>query len=215
MAGFEHVVKSGLYLLRGAHAALLQVDADHFDTHFVTVQNHLHQSAHTRCNLIAFVRQRRVHFHFAHHFAHRSFGRLNHSFSGVFAFKQIGARIVQTVLDGKFDFHNVFVFGQHRRFTQARGFDHVVTPNVHRADLGHKHQLMSLHRIRQAPVETRAHRRLVFAELGDHRLLTFLDDEKPGAKPNQQGHRRNHTQTDAVHERRQARAARTGTTGTS
>ena len=171
---------------------MLQVDADHFDTDFVQVKNGLHFFAHAGGNLVAFLSQGRVHPHFAHHLTDRGFSRLDHRFGGVAAFEEVSTCIVQSVLNGKLDLNNVFVFGEHGRLTQARGLDDVVTANVNRPDLGHKNQLVTLNRVRHAPIETSADSRVVFAKLCDHSLLTFLHNEKARGQPNQQGPTQNH-----------------------
>ena len=113
MTGFEHIVKRRLNLLWRANAALLQIDADDFNTNLVAVKNSLHQRADARGNLIALFSQSRIHFHFADYFANSGFSGLHDGVGRVFAFKQIGPGIAQTVLHRKLDFNDVFVFGQH------------------------------------------------------------------------------------------------------
>ena len=55
---------------------------------------------------------------------------------------------------------------------------------------------MALNRIRQAPIETRAHGALVLSELGNDGLLTFLHDKEAGAHPDHKGDTGNQTDTD-------------------
>src|SRR5690606_25187224 len=69
--------------------------------------------------------------------------------------------------------------------------------DVHGTDLRHVHELVALDRIRQAPVEARAHGRLVAAELGDHGLLAFLHDEEAGPQPDQHDDRGDEAGADA------------------
>ena len=185
MTCFEHIVKSRLHLFWWPNAALLQIDTHHLDTHFVTVENVLHERSDTWRNLIALFGQSRVHFHFANHLTHSSFGSLHNRFCGVFAFEQISARIVQTILHSKLDFNDVFIFCQHGRLTQACGLDDIVAANVNRANLRDKHQLVFLNGVRQTPVKTSAHGGLVFAKLCNDSLLTLLHNEKPCAHPDE------------------------------
>ena len=183
---------------------MLQIDTDHLDTHLVTVQNVLHQRAHTGGNLVALFGERGVHFHFANHFANRRFSRLHHGFAGVFAFEQVGACIAQAVLHGKLDIDDVFIGGQHGRLAQAGGLEHVVAANVHRTDLCGGYRLMALYRIGQAPVETGTHRGLVTTKLRNHRLLALLHDEEAGSQPDHEHDGRDHpgAQTRVFHIRR-------------
>ena len=55
---------------------------------------------------------------------------------------------------------------------------------------------MALNRIRQAPIETRAHGALVLSELGNDGLLTFLHDKEAGAHPDHKRDTGNQTDTD-------------------
>ena len=183
-----------MHLFRRAHTGLLQVDADHFDTHPVAVEHGLHQRTDTRRNLVALFRQSCAHRHVAHHLAHCGFGGLHHCAGRVFALEQIGARIVQPVLHREFDLDDVLVGSQHRGFTQARGLDDVVAPHIHGADLGHEHQFMPLHGVWQAPVKAGTHGGFVAAKTCDDGLLAFLHDEKTGPQPDQQGDDRNQAQ---------------------
>ena len=185
LSGLQDIVKCSLNLFGRTNTALLQVDAHHFNAHLVTVQNVLHQGSNSRGNLIAFFCQSRIHFHFAHHLTHGRFSSLHHGFCGVFAFKQIGPSIVQSVLNGKFNFNNVFIFCEHGRLTQARGFDDVVAANVNRSNLGDKHQLVLLNGVRKAPIETCANRGFVFSKLSNDGLLSLLDNEETRPQPNE------------------------------
>ena len=109
-------------------------------------------------DLVTLFSKRHVHFHFANHFTHRRFSRLNHGGRGILALEQVGARIVQAVLHGKLDLDNVLVFGQHGRIAQAGCLEDGVTAYIDRTDLRHHHDFVALYRIRQTPVETGAHR---------------------------------------------------------
>ena len=185
LAGLQHIVKGGLHWLRGTNSALLQIDANDFNTDFVAVQDGLHQGTDARGNLIALFCQSRVHAHLADHFADGGLSGLHDGFAGVTAFEQPSPRIVQTVLNRKLDFHNVFVLREHGRVTQARGLDDGVMPHIDRTNLGHKDKFMALNGIRQTPIEARSDGFFVASELGDDRLLAFLHNEEARAQPNQ------------------------------
>ena len=96
----------------------------------------------------------------------------------------LGTGIIQSVLHSKFYFDDVFIFREHGGFAKAGGFDHVVTANVDRSNLGDKNQLMFLNWIGKTPIKTRSYRYLVFAKLGNDSLLAFLHNEEAGAQPN-------------------------------
>ena len=160
---------------------MLEVDTNDFDTHFVLVQDTLHDDANTRTNLVAFFGHRCVHFHFSNHLADSCFRSLHNGIGGVLGFKQIRAGIRQSVLHSKFDFQNIFVFGQHGRLTQTSGFDNVFATHIDGTNLRHKHQFMALNGVRHTPVKTSAYRRVISTELGNHTLLAFLHDKKPSA----------------------------------
>ena len=187
LARFEHIVERCLHLLWRAHPALLQIDAHHLNTHLVAVQDGLHQGAHARRNLVPILRQSRVHAQLANHLAYRSLGCLHHCIRRILALEQKGAGITQAVLDGELDLDDVFVFGQHRRLAQSGGLDHGVAAHIHGTYLRNKYQFVALDRIRQAPVEAGRFCPLVFTELRDDRLLPLVDDEEPGAQPDQDG----------------------------
>ena len=161
------------------------------------IQNLLHQRTHPRCNLIALFGQCTVHAHLANHFTHRGFGCLHHRFSRVLALEQESSRIAEPVLNGKFDFDNVFVFRQHGGLTQAGGLHDGVATDIDRANLGYKNQFVTLNWIRQTPVEAGADRGAVFSELGNDGLLPFLDNEEAGAQPDQQHDTGNQADADA------------------
>ena len=196
LTGFENIVKRSLNLLGRTHTALLQIDADNLDAHLVAVQDGLHQVAHPGADLVTFFGQCRVHAHFADDFTHSRFSGLHHGAGRVFALKQVSACIAQAVLHCELDFHNVLVFGQHRRLAQAGGLDNRVTAHINRADLSDHHHLVALHRVGQTPVKTGADGGLVAAELGNHRLLTLLDYEKACAQPDQHSDGRNQADAD-------------------
>ena len=60
---------------------------------------------------------------------------------------------------------------------------------------------MTLDRVRQAPVKACTNGRVVFAKLGNDRLLALLDNEKTGTQPDQQRNTGNQTSanTSAFH----------------
>src|SRR6185295_5191637 len=114
----------------------------------------------------------------------------HHRLLRVLALEQPGARVVQAVLHGELDLDDVLVLGQHRRFLEAGGADHVVAADVDRADLRHVDDLVALDRVRQPPVEAGAHGGAVASEARDDRLLAFLHDEDAGAHPDHHHHDR-------------------------
>ena len=70
---------------------------------------------------------------------------------------------------------------------------------------------MSLNGVGHAPVETRTHRGVVFAKLGDDGLLTFLHDEKACGQPDQHGTAQDDPNAQVLDEGRDFRSARTTT----
>ena len=120
---------------------------------------------------------------------------MHHRIRRVFAFKQIGAGIGQTVLNGKFDLNNVFILGQHGRLTQTGGFDDGVAANVQGTNLRDEHHFVALDRVRHAPIETSACGAVVAPELGNHGLLTLLHNEKSSSQPNKKEHTQYQTKT--------------------
>ena len=75
----------------------------------------------------------------------------------------------------------------------------------------HINQLVALDRVRQAPVDASTHSRAVLAELGDHRLLAFLNDEKAGPQPHQDASSHQNASTNIAHEGGYLRALSTST----
>ncbi|EKD98591.1 MAG: hypothetical protein ACD_23C00353G0001, partial [uncultured bacterium] len=183
LPSLQYIVKRCLNLFGWAHTPLLQIDANHLHAHLVAIQDCLHQRAHPWCDLIALFSQSCVHTHLSNHLAHRSLCSLHHGICWILAFKKPSPGIAQAVLDGKLDFDNVFIFGQHGRLAQPSAFDDIVPPHVSRSYLGHKNQFVTLDRIRKTPVETSPFGALVLAKLRNDCLLTFLDDENTGPHP--------------------------------
>ncbi|EKD97316.1 MAG: hypothetical protein ACD_23C00970G0001, partial [uncultured bacterium] len=198
LPGLQHIVKRRLHLLRWTHAPLLQIDADHLHPDLVTVENRLHECAHPRRNLVTFLGQRSVHAHLANHFAYGSFCSLHHGICRILAFEKPGPGVAQSVLDGKLDFDNIFVFGQHGRFAQPRALDHIVPPYVGRSNLGHKDQFVAFDRIGKTPIETRPLGALVLAETRNDCLLAFLNNENAGSHPD---HKHNPSDESNAHAR--------------
>ena len=137
---------------------MLEIDADDLNADLVAIQYGLHQRPDARTDLIALLGERQIHLHFADDFAHRGLGSLNHRRRRILTLEQIGARVAQTVLDGKLDLDNVLVFGQHRRIAKPGGLDHHIAADIDRTNLRHHDDFMALNRIRQTPVKARANR---------------------------------------------------------
>jgi hypothetical protein len=130
-------------------------------------------------------------------FAHGGLAACTTAFRRVLAPEQVGPRIAQPALHGELDFDDVLVFGEHRRIAQPSRLDHGVASDIHRTNLRDEDQFMALDRVRQAPVETRAHGGLVAAELRDDGLLAFLHDEEAGTQPDQDHDRCDEARADA------------------
>ena len=143
-----------MHLIRRAHTALLHVDGDNLDADFVAVKYRLSQHADAWRDLLALLAEGCVQAHLADYLAYGGFRSLHHRSRRVLGLKKIGASVAQPILHRKLYVENVFIFGQHRRITQAGGLDDGVTAHVNRANLGHHHDFMPLHRVRQTPVKT-------------------------------------------------------------
>jgi hypothetical protein len=117
-------------------------------------------------------------------------------------------RILELVLYCKLNVDNIFIIGQHQRFLTLLVLDAGAITDFNRANLRNIDDLMTLDRIRPAPVEAGWRHMAVFSKGQHHPGLALLHDEKPAGQPQKKRNNGNDADTDArtLHVRRQTAA---------
>jgi hypothetical protein len=176
----QHVVESGLHLLGRTHAALLQVDADHFDADLVAVEDGLHQRAHARADLVALLGERRVHLHLADHLAHGRLGSLNHGSCGFLLSnsqaraslrRYCTANLISTMFSSSVSIADSFRPVARMTLSRPTSTERICVTTTSWRSIGYGRR-----QLKPAPDGG-----VVAAEARDHGLLAFLHDEDAGA----------------------------------